>query len=261
MNDSIIAWVEGVPMTETPSDLFIPPDALEVLLETFTGPLDLLLYLIRRQNINLLDIPMVLITEQYMQYIEKMDVYRLELAADYLLMAAVLAEIKSRLLLPKLETADDAEEVDPRLALVQQLLVYEQFKAAAEALDALPRRDRDVFSVRAEAHAFEAMVRHPDVDLMDVVDSFIQLMKQHAHEVNHVIHSEVLSVRERMQAILKRLESGQVYSFIQCLSFEENRLGLTVTLLAVLELAKQSLVVLTQVEPMSVIYVAGVSHA
>lgn len=250
----IRAIVDGKELTQVPDDLFIPPDALEVLLDSFSGPLDLLLYLIRKQNIDILDIPMVRITEQYLQYIQLMEYRRLELAADYLLMAAMLTEIKSRLLLPTPSNADDQEEEDPRMALVKRLQAYEQMKYAAELLDALPRKERDNFVVQVMPTELETIKVHPDVELADLIDAMKSLLQREAHLAHHQIAREVMSVRERMSQVLLQVQQHKVIEFTQLFTLEEGRMGLVVSLLAILELARQSLLIITQTQPFSPIH-------
>lgn len=250
----IMAIVDGKELTQVPDDLFIPPDALEVLLDSFSGPLDLLLYLIRKQNIDILDIPMVSITKQYLQYIQLMECRRLELAADYLLMAAMLAEIKSRLLLPPAPNSAEEDEEDPRMALVRRLQAYEQIKIAAEMLDALPRRDRDHFTVQINPDEIETIKVHPDVELAELIDAMRGLLKREEHMTHHQISREVMSVRERMSIVLLQLQEHKVVEFTQLFTLEEGRMGLVVSLLAILELARQSLIVITQNQAFSPIH-------
>ncbi|WP_028387883.1 segregation and condensation protein A [Legionella fairfieldensis] len=256
---AVLAIVAGKPFTEIPSDLFIPPDALEVLLDSFSGPLDLLLYLIRRQNIDILDIPIALITRQYMQYIQLMEERRLELAAEYLVMAAVLAEIKSRLLLPPDSTQQEEIEADPRLELVRKLQVYEQFKQAAIELDALPRCERDIFRFSIRSEVFECAVVHPHVELSLLTDVMQELIKRQSHLICHQIAREPLSVRERMTIVLDRLHGEKSVSFNQLFDREEGRMGLVVTLLAILELARQSLLIIVQTATFSPIHLQTAS--
>lgn len=251
--------VAGMPWTDVPKDLFIPPDALEVLLDSFSGPLDLLLYLIRRQNLDIMDIPIVLVTEQYMQYIGLMNETRMELAADYLVMAAVLAEIKSRLLLPVIHEADD-EEIDPRLELVRRLQAYEQFKQAAYLLDELPRLERDVFPVLVHMDPVVVPKTFPEVDLSSLFNAISALCVRETHFASHsiVFEAEVLSVRERMVDILERLQHTLRLEFTQLFSKQEGRMGVVVSFLAILELAKQSLLVVTQTSAYASIHIQGV---
>lgn len=244
----IKAVVAGKELTELPDDLYIPPDALEVLLDSFSGPLDLLLYLIRKQNIDILDIPIMSITKQYLHYIQLMECRRLELAADYLLMAAMLAEIKSRLLLPAPPKGDDEEDEDPRMALVRRLQAYEQIKCAAELLNALPRQERDHFLIQVVPTELERIIVHPEVKLDDLVEAMIALMKREEQVSHHQISREALSVRERMSSVLLKLQEYHVLEFKQLFTLDEGRMGLIVSLLAILELSRQSLIVITQNE-------------
>jgi len=256
----ILAMVSGKPITEVPGDLFIPPDALEILLESFTGPLDLLLYLIRKQNIDILNIPIAHITRQYLQYIQIMEEKRMELAADYLVMAAMLAEIKSRMLLPVIgESMDDSEE-DPRLTLVRKLQLYEQFKAAAENLDQLPRNNRDFFRAPMLADGLTTLKLHPFVELTSLVSAMQELIIRQGHEVHHQIKREPLSVRDRMTWVLARLEQGKIVPFEQCYKRCEGRMGLAVTLMAILELAREALLIIIQPAAYAPIYLQAIDH-
>lgn len=248
------AVVDGKEYTQVPDDLFIPPDALEVLLDSFSGPLDLLLYLIRKQNIDIMNIPMMSITEQYLQYIHLMEFKRLELAADYLLMAAMLAEIKSRMLLPISPSAEEEDEGDPRMALVRRLQAYEQIKKAAELLDTLPRQDRDVFTIQINPDEIEAIRVHPEVELDELIVAMRGLLQREVHLTHHEIAKETMSVRERMSMVLARLQEQKVLEFTQLFTFEEGRMGLVVTLLAILELARQALIIITQTQAFSPIH-------
>lgn len=250
----IRAFVDGVALTQVPDDLFIPPDALEVLLDSFSGPLDLLLYLIRKQNIDILDIPMMSITKQYLQYIQLMECRKLELAADYLLMAAMLAEIKSRLLLPVTPGAGDEEDEDPRMTLVRRLQAYEQIKIAAELLDSLPRKERDTFLVQIMPTEIETIKIHPEVEFADLIDAMKSILKREEHLTHHQVSKETMSVRERMSHVLFLLQEHKVLEFTQLFTFEEGRMGLVVTLLAILELARQSLLIITQTQAFSPIH-------
>lgn len=249
-----VAVVAGQPFTEMPTDLFIPPDALEVLLDTFTGPLDLLLYLIRQQNIDILNIPMAVITQQYMRYIELMEARRMELAADYLVMAALLVEIKSRLLLPVSAAQQEEFEEDPRMELVRRLQAYEQFKQAALLIDKLPRFERDVFQIKVDIVDGIMEKAHPHVTLASLVTAMSELMQRQQNMAHHQITRELLSVRERMATILNYLQQEKLIEFSRLLNQQEGRMGLVVTLLAILELAKQSLVIITQTEIYSPIH-------
>lgn len=248
------ALVYGEAVTELPLDLYIPPDALEVFLEAFEGPLDLLLYLIRKQNINILDIPVAEITRQYMGYVELMHTVRLELAAEYLVMAAMLAEIKSRMLLPRSSEVED-EEDDPRAELIRRLQEYERFKAAAEGLDELPRVGRDVTVPRLDAPEARARKLLPAVSLEELLLSMAEVLRRADMFESHQVTREALSTRERMSEVLERLKGGAFVPFIELFSIDEGRLGVVVTFMAVLELIKESLVELVQNEPFAAIHV------
>lgn len=248
------AIVEGSPVTELPRDLYIPPHALEVFLETFEGPLDLLLYLIKRQNLDILDIPIAEITRQYMEYVELMKELRLELAAEYLVMAAMLAEIKSRMLLPRPQT-EDGEEVDPRADLVRRLQEYERYKQVAEALDDLPRLGRDVFEVKALAPYAEVVKVQPMVTLDDLVSAMRDVMTRAEMFSHHHVQMEPLSVRERMSIILGAVKSNEFIEFSSMFTREEGKQGVVVTLLAVLELIKDALIELVQSRPYGPIHI------
>ncbi|MFT0624926.1 segregation and condensation protein A [Ectopseudomonas guguanensis] len=248
------ALVYGEAVTELPLDLYIPPDALEVFLEAFEGPLDLLLYLIRKQNIDILDIPVAEITKQYMGYVELMKSVRLELAAEYLVMAAMLAEIKSRMLLPRSAEAEE-EEDDPRAELIRRLQEYERFKAAAENIDELPRVGRDVTVPRLDAPEARARKLLPDVSLEEVLLSMAEVLRRADMFESHQVTREALSTRERMSEVLERLKGGAFVPFVELFAAEEGRLGVVVTFMAVLELIKESLVELVQNEPFAAIHV------
>jgi len=216
-----VAVVLGEPYVETPTDLYIPPDALEVFLETFEGPLDLLLYLIKRQNLDILDIPVAAITEQYMQYIAVMEMMRIELAAEYLVMAAMLAEIKSRLLLPRPEEVEDEE--DPRAELIRRLQAYEQFKQAAEDLDDLARMERDVFEAGAGLPVLENRQPLPDIKLEEMLGAFRSVVMRAKLNQHHSVKREFLSVRERMSSLLVMINEHQRIDFLSLFSVEEGR--------------------------------------
>lgn len=249
-----LALVYGEALTEMPLDLYIPPDALEVILEAFEGPLDLLLYLIRKQNIDILDIPVAEITRQYMGYVELMKSVRLELAAEYLVMAAMLAEIKSRMLLPR--SAEVAEEEDdPRAELIRRLQEYERFKAAAEDIDELPRVGRDLQVPRLDAPEARARKLLPDVSLEELLVSMAEVLRRADMFESHQVTREALSTRERMSEVLERLKDGGFVPFVTLFRIEEGRLGVVVTFMAVLELIKESLVELVQNEPFAPIHV------
>lgn len=248
------AVVQGKELTIVPKDLYIPPDALEVILEAFEGPLDLLLYLIRRQNLDILDIDVAEITRQYMGYIELMATIQLELAAEYLVMAAMLAEIKSRMLLPR-QQADDEEEEDPRAELIRRLQEYERFKQAAEDLDELPRMGRDIHRASAETPDRQQQRPMPDVDMRDLVTAFAEVLRRAEMFESHQVELEKLSTRERMSKVLDTLQDQQFVPFISLFTVEEGRLGVVVTFLAVMELIKESLVEIVQSESFGPIHV------
>jgi segregation and condensation protein A len=256
-----LAIVRGEPMLQMPQDLYIPPDALEVILESFEGPLDLLLYLIRRQNLDILDIPVAEITRQYMSYIELMrDVMRLELAAEYLLMAAILAEIKSRLLLPRPPLEEGLEE-DPRAELVRRLQEYERFKRAAEDIEALPRVERDTVVVHAETGERNVIRLPPPLELTELLLALKDVMHRAELFGHHAIKREALSVRQRMGELLSRLDDNSFHRFESLFDPAEGRLGIVVTFLSMLELAKEMLVEIVQEAPLAPIYVkARISH-
>ncbi|CAM4466194.1 MAG: Segregation and condensation protein A [Legionellaceae bacterium] len=250
-----LALVNGQPYTQLPQDLYIPPDALEVFLETFEGPLDLLLYLIKRENLNILDIPVAEITQQYMTYIEFMKEMRFELAAEYLVMAAMLAEIKSRLLLPKSALSENEEENDPRAELIKRLLEYEQIKHAAIKLDELPQQGRDVFSVMIDTSNIEQIKPLPIVHLNELVFALQEIIQRAKMSAHHQIQRELLSIRERMSDILTKLTHDKFVNFSSLFPVTEGRLGVVVTFIALLELIKQSLIEIIQTEPYSTIQV------
>jgi segregation and condensation protein A len=245
-----VAVVKGAPVTELPADLYIPPDALEVFLETFEGPLDLLLYLIRRQNLDILDIPIADITRQYIGYIDMMSELRMELAAEYLLMAAILAEIKSRMLLPRPEGVT-AEEDDPRAELVRRLQEYERFKTAAEDLDRLPRCERDVFELGGVDTATVTVRKiYPEVEIKEILLAFQDVLRRAERTTHHRILREPLSVRERMSSVLARLRESSGLAFQELFNRREGRQGAVVALLAILELSKERLIEIVQDEPL-----------
>lgn len=256
-----LAIVRGEPILQMPQDLYIPPDALEVILEAFEGPLDLLLYLIRRQNLDILDIPVAEITRQYMAYIELMrDVMRLELAAEYLLMAAILAEIKSRLLLPR-PPAEEGVEEDPRADLVRRLQEYERFKKAAEDIDALPRVERDTVPVQVDAGERTVIRLPPPLDLKEMLLALKDVMHRAELFGHHAIKREALSVRQRMGELLGKLESANFQRFETLFDPTEGRLGVVVTFLAMLELAKEMLIEIVQEAPLAPIYLRAKADA
>lgn len=240
-----IAYIFGQPVTDVPQDLFIPPDALKVVLHSFEGPLDLLLYLIRKQNIDVLDIPMVRITEQYLAYIAQMDTQQFDLAAEYLLMAAVLIEIKSRLLLPQPEHAAADEETDPRAELVRRLLAYEQMKLAAQNLDALPRAGRDFAWVYLPLE-ITAEQRLPEVQLADLTQAWLTILSRTKHHKSHAVVQEAISVRERMSAILRHLNQVSICRFSDLFEADRGAAHLVVNFIALLELVKEGLISVVQ---------------
>jgi segregation and condensation protein A len=252
------AMVQGEPLLKLPDDLYIPPDALEVFLEAFEGPLDLLLYLIRRQNLDILDIPIAEVTRQYTGYIEMMSDLKLELAAEYLVMAAILAEIKSRMLLPRPHAEDDEEE-DPRAELIRRLQEYERFKKASEDIDELPRLERDLAVASAEVEDHGEIRLPPEVDLREVLLALRDVMARAEMLAHHQIQAEPLSVRERMSRIIDLVSSDEFVEFERCFDLEEGRMGAVVTFLALLELLREHLVDLVQQELFSSIYVRSPS--
>ena len=248
------AVVMGKTMTEFPRDLYIPPQALEVFLEAFEGPLDLLLYLIKRQNLDILEIDVSEITEQYMRYVELMDAMQFELAAEYLLMAAMLAEIKSRMLLPRsTELAEDEE--DPRAQLIRRLQEYERFKKAAEEIEEIPRMERDTWVGSAHPPDLNRTRTDPDVDMRELLVSLGEVLRRADMFESHHIQREALSTRERMSQVLERLSGQQFVPFVALFSAREGRLGVVVTFLAVMELIKESLVEIVQTENFGPIHV------
>ena len=253
------ALVAGEPLTVIPKDLYIPPDALEVILEAFEGPLDLLLYLIKKQNLDILDIPIKDITVQYVQYIEMMQIMRIEIAAEYLLMAAMLAEIKSRMLLPR--PTEEEDEDDPRAELVRRLQEYERFKKAAQDIDELPRMHRDTFTSSAELPEIHQERPQPEIDLRELLMAFKDAMSRAEMYSHHQIQREVLSVRERMSRVLDRITAEDFTDYRTLFSIEEGRRGVVVTLLAILELVKEQLIDMVQSEPFSPIHIKAASNS
>ena len=247
------AVVEGEPITELPRDLYIPPYALEVFLEAFEGPLDLLLYLIRRQNLDILDIPIAEISRQYVQYIELMKEMHFELAGEYLVMAATLAEIKSRMLLPR--SADEEEEDDPRAELVRRLQEYERFKKAAGDIDALERLERDVLQASAEIVERPVVTKLPDITLKELLIVFKEALDRSTMFAHHHVRREPLSVRERMSSILVTLQTERYVDFQRLFDPREGRMGVTVTFLAILELIKETLIDVVQTEAFGPIHI------
>ena len=247
------ALIDGEPITEVPKDLYIPPDALEVFLEAFEGPLDLLLYLIKRQNLDILNIPIAHITEQYMEYVELMKTVNLELAAEYLVMAAMLAEIKSRVLLPRPSFDDD--EDDPRADLIRRLQEYERFKKAALDVDELPRMGRDTFQAQADTPELHINKPEPEVDMRELLIALKDVLVRAEMFSSHQIQREVLSTRERMSQVLAILSADNFTNFVSLFNIEEGKAGVVVTFLAIMELTKESLIEIVQSDPYSTIHV------
>jgi len=251
--DEMIAKIGGQLFTDMPEDLFIPPDALRIFLEAFEGPLDLLLYLIRKQNIDILDIPIVEITKQYVQYVELMRELHLDLAAEYLVMAATLAEIKSRLLLPRQEEID--EEGDPRAELIRRLQEYERFKKAAEDLNELPRVERDIYLTRVEPPDIEVERPQANVSIEQMMVALQDVLMRASFYSRHQISGETLSIRERMTELLSVLKEEEFSLFTSLFRAEEGKMGVVVTLMAILELIRQSALEFVQQKVFAPIYV------
>jgi segregation and condensation protein A len=255
-----LAVVQGKPLESLPQDLYIPPEALKVFLEAFEGPLDLLLYLIRKDNLDIADIRVAEITRQYVEYIDLMQDMQLELAGEYLVMSAMLAEIKSRILLPKPPGIAEDEE-DPRAELIRRLQEYERYKQAAEDIDALPRLGRDVFQASAEPIEKKVVTLPPEVELKELIAAFQDVMKRASMYAHHHVQMESLSVRERMSSVLSKVNSTHFTSFMDLFTVEEGRMGVVVSFLAILELVKESLIDLTQAEPYAPIHVKAAARA
>ncbi|MCK5001957.1 MAG: segregation/condensation protein A [Gammaproteobacteria bacterium] len=253
------ALVQGEPLTVVPQDLYIPPDALEVILEAFEGPLDLLLYLIKRQNLDILEVPIADITKQYMSYIDMMQTLNIEIAAEYLLMAAMLAEIKSRMLLPRPSEAED--EDDPRAELVRRLQEYERFKQAAQDIDELPRIGRDLHMTDAELPELTHDRPVPEVNLRDLLMAFKDAMARSEMYSHHQIQREALSVRERMSKVLAKLSADNFIDYTSLFTIEEGRRGVVVTFLAILELMKEQLIELVQSDAFAAIHIKAASSS
>jgi segregation and condensation protein A len=251
------ALVQGEPLTVIPQDLYIPPDALLVFLEAFEGPLDLLLYLIKRQNIDVLNIPIAAITRQYMEYIHLMDELELELAAEYLVMASMLAEIKSRMLLPR--PAESADEEDPRAELIRRLQEYEQFKKAAEDLDEIDRLERDIHLTDIEIPQIDIIIPLPEVQIKDLLMAFRDVVNRAEQFASHHVDREPLSVRDRMIIVLNKISADKFTAFGEFFNINEGRMGVVVSFLAILELLKESLIELVQSEPYAPIYIKAKS--
>lgn len=252
------AMVHGEPLSEIPTDLYIPPEALKVFLEAFEGPLDLLLYLIKRQNLDIVNIPIAQITDQYMRYIDLMEDLQLDLAGEYLLMAAMLAEIKSRMLLPRPSEETDDEE-DPRAELVRRLQEYERYKQAAEDINSLPRYERDIFGTIVEFPDRKTSQQQPDVSMDALLRVFAEVLARADLYTHHRIQREALSVRERMTLVLDKVNADDFIDFKELFTVEEGRGGVIVALLAILELLKESLIELVQNEINGPIYVKAAS--
>jgi len=247
------ALIQGEPLSIIPQDLYIPPDALLVFLDAFEGPLDLLLYLIKRQNIDVLNIPIAAITRQYMEYIHLMGELELELAAEYLVMASMLAEIKSRMLLPR--PAESADEEDPRAELIRRLQEYEQVKKAAEDLDAMDRLERDIYLTEIEIPQIEIKMPLPVVQIKDLLAAFRDVVNRAEQFASHHVDREPLSVRDRMVIVLNRISADHFTDFGDFFDLKEGRMGVVVSFLAILELLKESLIELVQSEPYAPIYI------
>jgi segregation and condensation protein A len=252
------AVVDGEPVTTLPQDLYIPPYALKVFLEAFEGPLDLLLYLIRRQNIDILNIPVAEITKQYVEYIDVMQEMQLELAGEYLLMAAMLAEIKSRMLLPR-PVIEEEDEDDPRAELVRRLQEYERFKKAAEDISDLPRLERDVFVASADAPERKVTTKMPDVTMKELLLAFHDVLKRAEMFSNLHLQREPLSVRQRMSEILARIKTKQFTGFADLFDPEEGRMGVAVTFIAILELLRESVIEVVQSEQYAPLHIRAAS--
>ena len=260
LTEPFFAMVNGTPFNQVPDDLYIPPDALEVFLDLFEGPLDLLLYLIRRQNLDIVNIPIAQITQQYIAYIQLMGALNLELAAEYLVMAALLAEIKSRMLLPRQSVQEDEEE-DPRATLIRRLQEYEAIKIAAEELDLLPRVERDIFEIEVDISPLSVEQQLPDIRLKDMLLAFQDVLKRVDQLSHHQITKEALSVRERMATILANLKGENSLFFSQLFIRKEGRQGVVVSFLAILELGKEGLIEIIQSEPFAEIRVRSYGFA
>ena len=255
-----IALVKGQAVVDLPKDLYIPPDAMKVLLDAFEGPLDFLLYLIRKQNIDVLDIPIASVTRQYMEYIDLMQDLSLELAAEYLVMAAILAEIKSRMLLPRIVNEDNEEE-DPRAELVRRLQEYERFKQAAENLDKLPREERDTHTAEIDSSEIAVEKPQPTVSMQELLRSLVDVLKRTELKTNHHIQLDALSVREKMSFILESVQHEEHVLFSSLFNLQEGRLGIVVTFLAMLELLKQHMIEFVQAAAFAPIYLQPKANA
>lgn len=256
--EMILATVQGKRVTALPEDLYVPPNALEILLDTFAGPLDFLLYLIRKQNIDILDIDVAKISEQYTSYIDLMDALQIELAGDYLVMAAYLAELKSKMLLPRPE--EDKDEEDPRAELIRRLQEYQRFKSAAEKIDSMPRIDRDFYAAQAQLPEFALETPLADVPLGDLSFALAEVMRRVEQSQAHLINFEELSTRERMTQILERMRNESFIEFTTLFNKEEGKIGVVVTFLAILELLKDSLIEIVQSEEFGPIHIKGIEE-
>ena len=254
----VLATVQGKEVTSLPVDLYVPPNSLKIFLDTFAGPLDLLLYLIRKQNLNILDIDVAEITEQYVSYIDLMDALQIELAGDYLVMAAYLAELKSRMLLPR--PSESEEEEDPRAELMRRLQEYQRFKKAAAKIDLIPRLNRDFFIAGAKLPEFEAVVPIADLPMEELSFALAEVMRRVDQSKAHLINFEQLSTRERMTEILERMRNETFIEFSTLFNFKEGRMGVVVTFLAVLELLKDSLIEIVQSEEFGPIHIKGIKE-
>lgn len=248
-----IATIRGEKIVELPKDLYIPPEAMRVFLEAFEGPLDFLLYLIRKQNLDILDIPIAAVTKQYMEYIDLMQNLSIELAGEYLVMAAILAEIKSRMLLPRPEETDGNED-DPRAELVRRLQEYERFKQAAEDIHELPREERDIFCVQTGSDLIEVVRPLPNVNLKDLVAALSDVFKRIEFNTSHQVQAEGLTMREKMTSILDAIQDKEHALFTAMFQIDEGRIGVVVTFLAMLELLKQGMLEFVQAAPFAPIY-------
>ena len=253
----VLATVQGKEVTSLPEDLYVPPNSLKIFLDTFAGPLDLLLYLIRKQNLDVLDIDVAKITEQYISYIDLMESFEIELAGDYLVMAAYLAELKSRMLLPR---PKENEEEDPRAELMRRLQEYQRFKEAAAKIDLLPRLNRDFYLAGAKLPEFEALTPIAELPMEELTFALAEVMRRVDQSKAHLINFEQLSTRERMTEILERMRNETFIEFYSLFSSEEGRMGVVVTFLAVLELLKDSLIEIVQSEEFGPIHIRGIEE-
>jgi segregation and condensation protein A len=247
------AKFNGMEFTALPEDLYIPPEALRVFLETLEGPLDLLLYLIRKNNMDIINIRVAEITHQYVAYVELMKDICLELVGDYLVMAAMLTEIKSRMLLPRPESIE--EDADPRADLIRRLQEYERFKSAAESIEQLPRVGRDIFTQAVTVPTIATLSPPPEISLQELLDAFLDILKRSSLIATHKVHQETLSVRERMSHVLERINAQRSMSFPECFDLHEGRMGVVVSFLAILELLRLGFIDIIQTEPFGLIYI------